>query len=568
MSDAWLPDGPASRAVLIGAGSYTDPELPGIPAVRANLDELYRRLTDPETGLLLPEHCEVVRDPRAEIAVGAALARAAREADDLLLVYYCGHGVFDDGGLLHFALTETQTEHVGFSALPVDLMRRYVGGARARSRVLLLDCCFSGQAVSAMAPASSVALGQLDLTGTYTLTSTTATAPSHAPPGAAHTSFTQALLNALDAPEPLTLDEVHQSIDRELVGLGLKRPQRRSMGEANRLTLVRRRAEPEPEVEPAVEPPEPDPEPPGPDPGPDAEAAPGAGPPGVPRRRKRAGVMAAVGLAVLVSSGIGFAAWNATDRDTVLDKGTVRVGVVSDLPASDPEASRSGFPGFGMDTVEYLLEGEGSDASPAYAALTRRSRTVSLEANAVEMVAGLAITPEAMRRFDFVGPYAKTTDGVLVRADEVYPYKKGSDLDGKVVCVSDATRPSSSGLSDEVRWIVQPDIAECVDRLRRGKVDAVAMDRLSLSGLEVRFKGELVVAPDLRYGPQKLYGVALPKGHRKDCERLRDVMKEYVNSRAQRSSRSENLPTASWQDIAQAQPTWDEVEELSCKDSV
>lgn len=235
----WVPDAKASRAVLIGAGSFRDPRLPDIPAVKANLRDLRRSLTHASRGLLAPEHCQVVADPSDQAGVGTALTRAVREADDLLLVYYCGHGLLDDDGLLHFALKGTDTEHVGFSAIHLDLIKRIVGGARAKARVLLLDCCFSGQAISAMTGESSLATGQLNLTGTYTLTSTTATAPSHAPPGKAYTSFTGALLRALDTPEALTLDEVHKYIDRELTGLGMPRPQRRSVGETGDLSLLR-----------------------------------------------------------------------------------------------------------------------------------------------------------------------------------------------------------------------------------------------------------------------------------------------------------------------------------------
>lgn len=239
MSGTRFPEGSASRAVLIGTGTFHDSELPDIPAVQANLDVLRRTLTDPVHGVLAPEHCAVVADPKDQNTVGAALARAVREADDLLLVYYCGHGLVDDDGLLHFALTGTDSENVGFSAIHLDLVKRMVGGARAKSRVLVLDCCFSGQAISAMAAPSGLVLGQLNLTGTYTLTSTTATAPSHAPPGATHTAFTGAMLQALTVPGPLTLDEVHGHVERELSGLGLPGPQRRSVGAVGELCLVR-----------------------------------------------------------------------------------------------------------------------------------------------------------------------------------------------------------------------------------------------------------------------------------------------------------------------------------------
>ncbi|MEU8932490.1 caspase family protein [Streptomyces sp. NPDC048409] len=240
MTDRWFPDRSSSRVLLIGTGHYRDSGLPVIKAVTQNLESLKQALTHPDVGLLdNPDHCRVVADPTDQASVGAALAWAVREAEGLLLVYYAGHGVLDDDGLLHLALKTTDPEDIGFSAVPMELVKRNLGRAGAKARVLLLDCCFSGRAVSAMTDPGSLLSGQLDLTGTYTLTSTTATAPSHAPVGAAHTAFTGALLHALAEPEPLTLDDIYNYVDRELSGLGLPRPQCRSVGGAKDLALVR-----------------------------------------------------------------------------------------------------------------------------------------------------------------------------------------------------------------------------------------------------------------------------------------------------------------------------------------
>ncbi|MFG2129297.1 caspase domain-containing protein [Streptomyces sp. NPDC048751] len=240
-----FPDGAASRVVLIGCSDFDDIDLPAIPAVKSNLADLRSALTDQTHGILPPEHCRVLADPADHRSVGMALAQAAREAEDLLLVYYTGHGLLDEDGLLHLALSSTDPGHVGFTGVPADLVKRYLGRARARLRVLVLDCCFSGRAVAAMAESGSLLSAQLDVSGTYTLTSTTATAPSHAPPGQRHTAFTAALLDALNQSEPLTLDGIHQHIDSLLQGAGLPRPQRRSVNAAGDLALVRGPVQPD-----------------------------------------------------------------------------------------------------------------------------------------------------------------------------------------------------------------------------------------------------------------------------------------------------------------------------------
>ncbi|MEU0531573.1 caspase family protein, partial [Amycolatopsis tolypomycina] len=239
MSRARFPAAAASRAVLIGVSRYESAALPPLPAVRTNLSDLRAALTDPTTGTLNRSGCRTLGDNATPAEVGRALAEASREASDLLLVYYAGHGVLDEDGTLHLALRTTSEDHPGWTALPITLVKRELARARARARVLVVDSCFSGQAIEAMAAPAGLVAGQLRLTGTYTLTSVPANEPSKAPIGARHTAFTGALLDALASPEPLTLDEIYRHTDETLAGLGLPRPQRGAVNSASDLALVR-----------------------------------------------------------------------------------------------------------------------------------------------------------------------------------------------------------------------------------------------------------------------------------------------------------------------------------------
>jgi hypothetical protein len=241
MSQPRFPDSARSRALLIGASHFTaaGTDLPGIPAVRANLMDLRRVLASRDTGVLRPERCRVLADPTSADEVGAALSATVSAATDLLLVYYAGHGLVDDRGRLHLALTHTQPHRARWTALPLELLREEIATSAAATRVLVLDCCFSGRAIETMADTHGMISGQLDVAGTYTLTSTTANAPSHAPAGERHTAFTGALLRALDQADPLTLDEIYIAVDRDLAARNLPRPQRRAVNAAGDLALSR-----------------------------------------------------------------------------------------------------------------------------------------------------------------------------------------------------------------------------------------------------------------------------------------------------------------------------------------
>jgi hypothetical protein len=234
-----FPDAARSRAVILGAARFQDPDLTDLPAVGESRTAVHNRLTDPGTGVLAGENC-VIATERASIAeIGQLVSVQAQQARDLFLVYYAGHGLIDERGRLHLALHGTETSSLKYSALAVDLLREDIAASPADARVLILDCCFAGRAIDVMTADTSLVSAQLEVAGTYTLASTTATAPAYAPHGQRFTAFTGALLEALNSDTPLTLDEIYLRVDRELASRNLPRPQRRATNTAGGLCLSR-----------------------------------------------------------------------------------------------------------------------------------------------------------------------------------------------------------------------------------------------------------------------------------------------------------------------------------------
>ncbi|XUL88464.1 hypothetical protein ACQ86D_18905 [Streptomyces galilaeus] len=88
-----LPDPGKSRIVLIGAAMYDSPELDDIPAVENNLTALQQVLASEGGGIVPAVHCTVIQNPANQAMVGEAIGRAADSAEDLLLIYYSGHGL-------------------------------------------------------------------------------------------------------------------------------------------------------------------------------------------------------------------------------------------------------------------------------------------------------------------------------------------------------------------------------------------------------------------------------------------------------------------------------------------
>ncbi|MER6988538.1 tetratricopeptide repeat protein [Saccharopolyspora hirsuta] len=253
-----LPRRDASRAVLIGTSTFT--HLTDLPAVRNNLRDLAAALTSDRGAGLDEERCTVLPDPDSLGALGAHLQEAAAQAQDMLLVYYAGHGLVDPkSGHLYLSLPETQRDLLKFTALPFSHISEIISNSTARNRVMILDCCFSGRALAAMGEQESVVTGQIEIDGSYTLASAPANTPSTAPEGAEHTTFTGELLALLrdgiaDEPHLLTLDSLYRGLRRVLVSRGMPPPQRLGTQTSDMLALAPNPAYAPPEPEPAPEP--------------------------------------------------------------------------------------------------------------------------------------------------------------------------------------------------------------------------------------------------------------------------------------------------------------------------
>lgn len=239
-----LPDPQRSFAVLIGTSHYRSSELADLPAVRNNLNALAHVLTHPMLGGLPAQRCVVLPDPSDVRTVYRVLRQYATASEDTLLVYFAGHGRTGPRNELYLGLANTEPHELPVSALPFDLVREVFRDSPADNRVMILDCCFAGRAIQDMSGLDDAILGQLGITGTYTLTSAPANAVALALTGATYTAFTGELLHLLHTgvpggPELLTLNEIYRRLRHTMRQNGLPLPEQRTVGVADQLALTR-----------------------------------------------------------------------------------------------------------------------------------------------------------------------------------------------------------------------------------------------------------------------------------------------------------------------------------------
>ncbi len=256
-----LPDPARSRAVLIGASTFD--HLPPLPAVRNNLVDLRATLTDPEHGVIAPGNCEIVDGPDTPRAFMAGLRKVVGRTDDLLLVYYAGHGLRHDfRDELYLTVGLTDADALDESAVPFRWVKDVLEDSPARTNLLVLDCCYSGMALGTM---SGVALEQreIEVRGSAVLASSPKNKKSHSPVGHRNTAFTGKMISLLEngspnAGEPLTVNSLYKRISAALLRDELPGPKLKLTDTSGDLLLrrpkVTPRRWPEPPTEPRIRP--------------------------------------------------------------------------------------------------------------------------------------------------------------------------------------------------------------------------------------------------------------------------------------------------------------------------
>ncbi|MBM7489195.1 hypothetical protein JOD64_000417 [Micromonospora luteifusca] len=245
------PDPYRSVALLIGTATHDQQSLEDLPAVRANVTELARLVTTGPVDLVAVERCTQLLDLPHPREAGVTIAERCSEAEDLLLVYYAGHGLLDDNGELFLALpgTDPRPDWLKYTAIPFSWIRDAMRDSPARTRVLILDCCFAGRALNNMstADAENGLADRSEIQGTFTLTATSDNVAAIAPVGAEHTAFTGELLRLLQhgppvrdghpAGDDLTLSAMYRHLAVTLPSQGLPRPRQRNTDLAADLVL-------------------------------------------------------------------------------------------------------------------------------------------------------------------------------------------------------------------------------------------------------------------------------------------------------------------------------------------
>jgi formylglycine-generating enzyme required for sulfatase activity len=131
-------------ALLIGISNYTK-GLDLLPSAVKDVDALQQVLLNPEIGDFADGDVVVLKDAeKGAIETAIYHLFANRKPNDLLLLYFSGHGVTDDRRDFYFTGISTSKEALPPTAVSSVYVQSEMDRSRSQRQVAILDCCHSG----------------------------------------------------------------------------------------------------------------------------------------------------------------------------------------------------------------------------------------------------------------------------------------------------------------------------------------------------------------------------------------------------------------------------------------
>lgn len=143
----------AKFALLIGVGEYSEGLLP-IPSAIKDVEAMRRVLEHPDMGAF--DEVKVLANPDKGSMEKAVedLFFSNRQREDLVLLYFSGHGIKDQNARFYLSTKETGRDQKGdfrrSTALAANKLQDYITESCSKREVIILDCCFSGAFVQGM----------------------------------------------------------------------------------------------------------------------------------------------------------------------------------------------------------------------------------------------------------------------------------------------------------------------------------------------------------------------------------------------------------------------------------
>jgi branched-chain amino acid transport system substrate-binding protein len=142
----------AKFALLIGVSEYSEGLRP-ISSAILDVEAMRRVLEHPDMGAF--DQVTVLPNPdKGSMEKAVDDLFADRQKDDLVLLYFSGHGLKAQNARFFLSTRDTGRDQNGdfrrATALAASKLQEYITDSRSQRQIIILDCCFSGALVQGM----------------------------------------------------------------------------------------------------------------------------------------------------------------------------------------------------------------------------------------------------------------------------------------------------------------------------------------------------------------------------------------------------------------------------------
>lgn len=151
-------DGGRKLALVIANSCYDDAGLAGLAAPDIDIRGFADVLKDPSVGKF-DEVIELLNRDSAVVRRSIAQFFAQKRRDDLLLLYFSGHGIRNEQGHLFLAVKDTERSLLSGTGIEANFIAAQMDQSISKRQVLMLDCCHSGAFAYGAKSAQGVSVG-------------------------------------------------------------------------------------------------------------------------------------------------------------------------------------------------------------------------------------------------------------------------------------------------------------------------------------------------------------------------------------------------------------------------
>jgi uncharacterized caspase-like protein len=145
-------------ALIVGNSRYDDPGLASLGAPDVDVREFGEALRSADVGQF-DEVVQLVDETSPTVRRAIARLFHLKRREDLVLLYFSGHGIRDDQGQLHLATRDTERSLLSATAIEASFISGEMDRSQSRRQVLILDCCHSGAFGGKSALGASIGIG-------------------------------------------------------------------------------------------------------------------------------------------------------------------------------------------------------------------------------------------------------------------------------------------------------------------------------------------------------------------------------------------------------------------------